>query len=42
MIGGGHFLQDGCGNQLVQEIIRFIQENPVTDKQTSNYVIPKL
>ena len=42
MIGGGHFLQDGCGNQLVQEIIRFIRENPVSDKQTSNYVIPKL
>ena len=42
IIGGGHFLQDGCGNQLVQEINKFIKENPVSDKQETNYVIPKL
>ena len=29
MVGGGHFLQDGCGHQLSNEIIKFIKENPV-------------
>lgn len=42
MIGGGHFLQDGCGNQLVQELIKFIKENPVSNDMQRDYVIPKI
>ena len=29
MLGGGHFLQDGCGDQLSSEINSFIAKNPI-------------
>jgi hypothetical protein len=28
MVGGGHFLQDGCGDQLAKEVVRFMGKNP--------------
>lgn len=32
MLGGGHFLQDGCGEQLSAEITSFMANNPANGK----------
>ena len=41
MIGGGHFVQDGCGHQLSKEIMNFVNDNPVSDDLKTRYVISK-
>ena len=38
MVGGGHFLQDGCDEQLADEINKLIRENPVSGDLKSKYV----
>lgn len=42
MIGGGHFVQDGCGHQLANEINKFVRENPVSHELKGNYVISNI